>query len=417
MPIKTIVDIYVARQPIFDKKKSVIGYELLHRSSLSANIYPGGDSTEASLAVIRSAFLFLGERILPRPQQAFINFTKDLLISGIARMLPHDCTVIEVLEDVVADDQLVDACRELKEAGYTIALDDYTMADRGRSRLIDLADIVKVDLTSVDEGEAAAIVNEFAGSKKKLIAEGVETHEEFEAALSKGFSLFQGYFFSKPVIVPGRDIPANKLNYVRILEELNKPDLNLRALERIVKHDTSLCYTLLKYINSAYFGLKDKISSILQAMVLLGEIQVRKWACLVLFTFLGVDRPPEVVIRSLIRGRMCELLAKDMNMMERESEFFLMGMFSLLDVLIGRPLKEILDAMNLGPQVHTALLGGESDCSSLFQLVVAYESGDWEKLSETICATPLDPERVLEAYVAAVEWADEMAGVKVASQN
>lgn len=411
------MDIYVARQPIFDKKKHVVGYELLHRTSLSVNAYPGGDSTEASLAVIRSAFLVLGDRILPRPQQAFINFTKDLLISGIARILPHDCTVIEVLEDTVADDQLVDACRELKEAGYTIALDDYTMGDRGRSRLIDLADIVKVDLTSMGGAEVVAIVNEFAGSNKKLVAEGVETHEEFEAALSEGFSLFQGYFFSKPIIVPGRDIPANKLNYVRILEELNKPDLNLRALERIVKHDTALCYTLLKYINSAYFGLKDKVSSILQAMIFLGEIQVRKWACLILFTFLGVDRPPEVVVRSLIRGRMCELLARDMNMAGRESELFLMGMFSLLDVLIGRPLDEILDGMNLGPQVHAALLGRESDYSGLFQLVVAYESGDWQKLSVTICATPLDPERVLDAYVTAVEWADVTAGVKAASQN
>jgi c-di-GMP-related signal transduction protein len=411
------MDIYVARQPIFDTKKRVIGYELLHRSGLSSNNYQGGDGTEASLAVIRSAFLFLGERILPRPRQAFINFTKDLLISGIARMLPPDCTVIEVLEDVVADDQLVDACRELKEAGYTIALDDYTMDNEDRSRLIDLADIVKVDLTKVGEAESIAIARKFADGNKQLVAEGVETNDEFEAALSKGFSFFQGYFFSKPVIVPGRDIPANKLNYVRILEELNKPELDFRALEQVVKHDTSLCYTLLKYINSAYFGLKDKINSILQAMVFLGETQVRKWACLVLFTFLGVDRPPEVVVRSLTRGRMCELLAKDMNMAGRESELFLMGMFSLLDALIGRPLKDILEGMNLGRQVQAALLGEESDYAGLYQLVLSYESGDWEGLSESINSTAVDPERVLEAYVAAVEWADQMTGIGAAAQN
>ena len=410
------MDIYVARQPIFDTRKRVVGYELLHRSGLSANNYPGGDGTQASLAVIRSAFLFLGERLLTHPHQAFINFTKELLIGGIARMLPADSTVVEVLEDVVADDQLVDACRELKDAGYTIALDDYTLKNQGRSRLIDLAEVVKVDLNAVDDAESLAIVREFIGAKK-LVAEGVETPEAFEAALAKGFSFFQGYFFSKPVIVPGRDISANKLNYLHILGELNKPELDFRALERILKHDTTLCYTLLKYINSVYFGLKDKVTSILQAMVFLGETEVRKWACLVLFTFLGVDRSPEVVVRSLIRGRMCELLAKDADAAGREPELFLIGMFSLLDVLIGRPLKNILDGMNLGPQLQATLLGEDTEDSGLYQVVLKYETGDWEGLSESMSSVPLDPERVLKAYVSAVEWADELTGTGAASQN
>jgi EAL and modified HD-GYP domain-containing signal transduction protein len=409
------MDIFVARQPIFDSKKQVVGYELLHRSGLTANTYSAGDGTEASLAVIRSAFLFFGERILPRPRQAFINFTKDLLMSGIARMLPPDCTVIEVLEDVVADDQLVEACRELKKVGYTIALDDYVANDQGRSSLIDLADIVKVNLKEVSEEEAWSISEGFDG-EKKLVAEGIETIDQFNSAFAKGFTLFQGYFFSKPIIVPGRDIPTNKLNYVRILEELNKPDLNLHALETIIKHDTALCYTLLRYINSAYFGLREKITSIYQAMLLLGETQVRKWACLVLFTFLGADRPPEVVVRSMIRGRMCELLAPDVNAAAHAPELFLVGMFSLLDVLIGQPLKRIIKDLNLGPIAEGVLLGGESIHAPLFRLVVDYESGDWEGLAESVRQTPIEPDRVLNAYVEAVEWADEMSGL-TSSQN
>ena len=252
---------------------------------------------------------------------------------------------------------------------------------------------------------------------KRLVAEGVETAEGFDEALRKGFSFFQGSFFAKPIIVPGRDIPASKLNYVRILEELNKPDLDFRTLEQIVKHDTSLCYTLLKYINSAYFNLREKITSILQALVLLGETQVRKWASLVLFTFLGVDKPPEVVVRSLVRGQMCELLAREMNALGHESELFLMGMFSLLDVLIGRPLRDILKGMNLGHQIQAALLGEESDYGALYRLVVSYESGDWERLSDSIDSTALDPERILEAYVAAVEWADGMTGATRSDLN
>ncbi len=401
--------IYLLRQPIFDARKRVVGYEFLHRSGLSTNNYQADDGTEASLAVIRNAFLFLGERLLPRPRLAFINFTKDLLISGIARMLPADYTVIEVLGDVVGDDRLVDACRGLKEAGYTIALDNYTLESQRRSPLIDLADVVKVDLKMVSGAESLAIVREFDGTKK-LVAKGVETLDAFSAALAQGFSLFQGYFFSKPLIVLGRDIPANKLNYLRILEQLSEPELDLRALERILKHDIALCYTLLKYINSAYFGLKEKFSSILQAMAFLGETQVRKWACLVLFTFLGVDKSPEVVVRSLIRGRMCEALAKDINAIGREPELFLMGMFSCLDMLIGRPLKGILDGMNLGPQVQATLLGEKSEYSALYRLVLGYENGDWEGLPELIRSTRVDPERILEVYVTAVEWADEMIG-------
>jgi c-di-GMP-related signal transduction protein len=410
------MDIFVARQPIFDKKKQVIGYELLHRSGLTRNAYSGGDGTEASLAVIRNAFLFLGERILPRQRPAFINFTKDLLLSGVAKMLPCDCTVIEILEHIVADEEVVDACRELKEAGYTIALDDYTMEERGRESLIDFVDIVKVNLQEVGEKEAESIVRKF-GEQKKLVAEGVETADQFDTALSDGFALFQGYFFSKPIIIPGRTIPANKLIYLRILEELHKPELDFRSLEKIIKHDTALCYTLLRYINSAFFCLREKITSIFQAILLLGEVQVRKWACLVLFTFLGVDQSPEILVRSMIRGRMCELLAPDAEVAEHSSELFLMGMFSLLDVLIGRPLKDIVENLNLGSLVEGALLGGESPYAPLYHLVLDYENGDWEGLSKSILQTSIEPERVLDAYVEAVEWADEITGLAKSKES
>jgi EAL and modified HD-GYP domain-containing signal transduction protein len=322
-------------------------------------------------------------------------------------MLPHDSTVIEVLEDIDADDELLSACMELKEEGYSIALTDFTPQSKISKLLIDIADVIKVNVSNVDDYEIRAIVSEF-GERKKLIAKGVETQGQFTSALERGFSGFQGYFFSKPIIIPGKDIPSYKLNYVRILEELNKPELDLRALETIIKRDTSLCYTLLRYINSAYFGFRDKISSVLQALVFLGDRQVRKWACLVLFTFLGVDTPPEVVVRSLIRGRMCELLAEDFNVSGKESELFLMGMFSLLDVLIGRPLEDVLEGLNLGPDVSAALLREEGRYAQVYRLVLSYEVGNWECLSEIMNRLSIDPEHVLETYVSAVSWADEV---------
>ena len=410
------MDIYVARQPIFQRNQKVFGYELLYRQGLT-NSYDGVDGTQASLAVIRNAFLFLGEKLLTHPRRAFINFTGDLLINGVAWMLPSQYTVVEIMENIDPDDRIVEACRKLKEAGYTLALDDYTVDDEMQNRLLDIADIVKVSLTRATEEEREAIVRKFGTSRKKLVAEGVETPGDFEAALAMGYSYFQGYFFSKPVIVPGRDIPGFKLNYMRTLQELNRKELDFHALEHIIKQDMSLCYTLLKYINSSYFGCKDKISSILNAMVLLGEAEVRKWASLVVFTFLGVDKPPELIVRSLIRGKMCELLAGDVGLEGHESELFLAGMFSLIDVLIGRPLDDILERINLTEEVKEALLRKKGRYGSLYDLVVSYESGDWEKSSGYISRHTLDPERVLGNYVTAVEWADEITKAASSQSN
>jgi EAL and modified HD-GYP domain-containing signal transduction protein len=302
LPITIAMDIYVARQPIFNRNQKVIGYELLHRSGLT-NSYDGTDGTEASLAVISNTYLFLSQRIVTPPAQTFINLTRDLLLNGVAGLLPNKSTVIEILEDIEPDETLLKACRELKKAGYTLALDDYTIHNEAQKSLLELADIVKVDFLQSTREESQAIIQKFANGHGKFLAEKVETLDEFKSALSMGYSFFQGYFFSKPIIVPGKSIPGYKLNYMRMLQETNKRELDFRALERIIKQDMTLCYTLLKYINSAYFGFRDEVTSLLSAIVLLGEKEIRRWASLVLFTLMGVDKPPEVVLRSLKIGR------------------------------------------------------------------------------------------------------------------
>jgi c-di-GMP-related signal transduction protein len=405
------MDIYVARQPIFNRNQKVIGYELLHRSGLT-NSYSGTDGTEASLAVISNTYLFLSQRIVAPPSQAFINLTRDLLLNGVAALLPNKSTVIEILEDIEPDETLLKACRELKKAGYTLALDDYTIHNEAQRSLLELADIVKVDFMQSTPEESRAIVQKFGNGRGKFLAEKVETLDEFKSALSMGYSFFQGYFFSKPVIVPGKAIPGYKLNYMRMLQETNRRELDFRALERVIKQDMTLCYTLLKYINSAYFGLRDEITSLLSAIVLLGEKEMRRWASLVLFTLMGVDKPPEVVLRSLIRGQMCELLAADLGLKGHESELFLMGLFSMLDVLIGRPLAEILEGMNLTNEVKGALLGQENSYKDLYDLIVSYESGDWDTCFQKASRLSLDPKSIPETYLKAVDWADEIVRVE-----
>jgi c-di-GMP-related signal transduction protein len=370
------------------------------------NRYDGGDGTEASLAVIRNTFLFLGKQILTPSTYAFINFTEKLLMSGVVETLPPAQTVVEILEDIEPDENLLRACHGLKGAGYTLALDDYTVHNTIQNPFLELSDILKVDLLHSTEQECRAIALKHSRNGRKLLAEGVETHEEFEKALSMGYDLFQGYFFSKPVIVPGKAIPGHKLTHMQLLQELNKKEIDFNTVERTIKQDMSLCYMLLKYINSAFFGLREEITSIMQALLLLGESQVRKWASLVLITFMGADKPSEVVVRALIRGHMSEMLAEHVGLAGHESELFLMGMFSMLDVLMGLPLADVVEEMSLGKEVKEALLGEDNIYGLLYQLVLSYESGDWEKLDLTVDRLRIKNELIPGIYLAAVERAD-----------
>jgi len=405
------MDHFVARQPIFDARQRVYGYELLYRSG-STNTYEGTDGNQASLSVIRNAFLMLGPQALTGRKKAFINFTKDLLVSGVALSLPNDQTVIEILEDVEPDDSTLNACRDLKKAGFTLALDDYTLTNTTQESFLQLADIIKVDFKLTPEEDRWKIVQQFSGDSKQFLAEKLETRQDFNTAVKKGYALFQGYFFSKPVMVSGKDIPTIKLNYVRVVTEVNHRELDFYNLEKVIKQDTSLSYTLLNYINSAYFGLREPITSIRHAMVLLGESEVRKWASLVLFTFIGQDRPSEVIVTSLIRARLCEVLARHAGLNGCESELFFVGMFSMLDVLIGRPLREILDTMRLSDDVKYALLGMKSKYREVFELVVDYQNGNWEQFARSAKKLSLDEAIVPRLYLEAVDWADQIASLK-----
>jgi c-di-GMP-related signal transduction protein len=405
------MDVFVARQPIFDSHQNVYGYELLYRSG-SSNAYDGTDGSQASLSVIRNAFLMLGPQALTGRKKAFINFTKDLLVSGVALSLPHDQTVVEILEDIEPDEPSLNACRDLKQAGFTLALDDYTLANTTQEAFLQLADIVKVDFKLTSEQDRWKVVQRLSGSSKQFLAEKVETRQEFKDAVKRGYALFQGYFFSKPVIVSGKDIPTIKLNYVQVVKEVNRRELDFYHLEKVIKQDTSLCYTLLNYINSAYFGLREHITSIRHAMVLLGESEVRKWASLVLFTFIGNDRPPEVIVTSLIRARMCEALANHCGLKGCDSELFFVGMFSMLDVLVGRPLGEVLGSMRLSDDVKNTLLGMKSKYRGVFDLVVNYQTGNWERFERAAKKLSLNEAIVPKLYLESVDWADQIASLK-----
>jgi c-di-GMP-related signal transduction protein len=399
------MDIYVARQPIFDRGKNVFAYELLFRAGLN-NCYDGRDPDEASLSVIRNLFLLMGTKKLTAGKKAFINFTRNLLLNDTAFYLPREAMVVEILENVEPDDAVLSACHRLGRSGYWLALDDFVLDKPALAPLVELAEFIKIDFRSCGAGEQREAVERLKSDSVHLLAEKVETQEEFDSAFEMGYAYFQGYFFCKPVIVSSKEIPGYKLNYLHMMQEINRRDLEFGGLERIIRRDTSLCYKLLQYINSAFFSLRQPVMSISHALVLLGEREVRKWASLVALTGLAQDRPKELMISSLMRAKFCEALAGQWGC--ETNEAFLMGMFSTLDVLIGRPLAEILEEMPISEQVKQALLGGANRYRELLDILFCYERGDWENVVTRSRASSVRPERVTEVYLESLQWAEDM---------
>ena len=308
------MDVFVARQPIFDRRLNVYAYELLFRVGRE-NVFVDTDGDIATSSVITDSFLVIGLESLTRGRKAFINFTKNLLMDETATILPKDLLVIEILEDVMPSKGIITACKKLKDSGYVLALDDFVFEPKF-TPLIKLADIIKVDFKLSGEEERRLLIQKFSSTKIKFLAEKVETQKEYEQAKEMGFSYFQGYFFSKPVIISSKDIPGNKINYLNILHEINLPEVDFNRIEGIVKHDVSVSYKLLRFINSAFFSFDAEVKSIKQALVLLGINEFRKWMSLIILKGMSEDKPKELLVISISRARFCELIAENVKLKE-----------------------------------------------------------------------------------------------------
>jgi len=398
------MDVFIARQPIFDRQERVEAYELLFRSG-PENFFAHADPDQASGQVILISSLVMDMRIIGGGKPLFINATRDILTDGHLTMLPPELTVVEVLENVEPDPEVVAACRRLKEAGYLLALDDFVY-HRRLQPLLELADIVKVDVLDPNADEWRVLARDLGKrGGVRLLAEKVETQEVFAEARDLGYSYFQGYFFRKPQMISARDVPAFRLNYLTLLKQIHRPEMDFKEIEGVIKREMSLCYRLLRYINSAYFGLKNKVSSLMHAMTLLGQKEFKKWASLVILAGMAEDKPDELVMESLVRARFCEVLGGLAGLAGRANELFLMGMFSLIDAILARPLAEVLEDLPIGEEVKEALLGGKNRLRDVYEYVLAYQAGDWERLSEMGRALDVEEERVPRLYLQAVEWA------------
>lgn len=394
---------YVARQPIVDREEKVFGYELLFRDGLE-NAF-SGDTDEASRATLDRSLL-MGLDILCDGRRAFVNCTRDTLIKGLVTLLPSTTTVVEILETVPPDSEVIAACRTLKEAGYQIALDDY-VADDPREPLVEIADIIKVEMQLTTEEQRTALMKRYGPWRCRMLAEKIETRLEFVRARDQGFVYFQGYFFRRPEMMNTRDMPASGLHYLRMLQEVSRPELDVIRLEKLIKVEASVCYRLLRYLNSAVFGLRNEIHSVRHALSMLGEREVRRWVRLVAAVGAGQEKTSDLLLAALVRGRFGELLSPRVE--HGESDLFLLGLLSLIDAMLEMPMADVLDRVPLDQPTKAVLLHQPSVLRPVYQLMLAHESGEWDTAAQLTADLHLSSEDVAGYYWHAQQWAREVS--------
>lgn len=393
---------FVARQPILTSEEKVFGYELLFRNGVD-ECFGGTDHELASRSTVQTSML-VGLDVLCDGQKAFVNCSREVLLKEYITLLPSTHAVVEVLEIVPAVDLVIAACRRLKEAGYLIALDDFEPIDI-REPLVEVADIIKVDIRQTPLDQAAAMVIRYA-PRICMLAEKVETREEFLAVKQAGFVYFQGYFFRKPEILTTHEIPENRANYLRMWQAASRPQIDVREIENLIKGEASLCYRLLRYLNSPAFGLANEIQSVRHALTMLGEREVRRWIRLVATLGAGQDKPTELVLSALTRGRFCELFSSKIR--HQGSDLFLLGLLSLMDAILQIPMDQVLENVPVDREIRAALQGKRSSLTTFYQLMVAQESADWQTVAELAKLLRIPESSVAENYWTAVRWAQQV---------
>jgi len=394
------VNAFIARQPIFDRELAVVGYELLFRSGFE-ECFSCPDLDRASSKVIAGSLFLPRLDMISRGRKAFINVTREALLRDWITLLPPATTAVEIIENIVPDREVLDACARLRGAGYRLALDDYAEGSRWEPWL-DRIDILKVDTLGTRAPFRSALAKRFALRGPALLAEKIESQKVYREMRGLGYGMFQGFFFARPTIVPGRDIPASQLHRVELLREIHKSGLDFYAIADIIEREVGLSYKLLRYLNAAFFAWRGPVASIPHALMLLGEREIRTWATIVVMASMPTDKPDELVNQALVRGRLCELLAEPAGFRDRAPDLFLLGAFSLIDALLDYPLDAVLDQIPIAPDVKAALLGDAGPLRDVLELATAYGDFDWVRVSAAASRLSLDE---------GIEWCDDTRGV------
>jgi EAL and modified HD-GYP domain-containing signal transduction protein len=393
---------FIARQAIFDKKRDVFGYELLARSGWENRFT--GDSDTATRKMIFDGALY-GFEGLTRGRRSFVNCTRESLVEGLVTLLPKT-TVLEILETVTPDEQVIEACRKFKELGYQIALDDFRIGP-AMEKLVELADYVKVDFRLSDKEERRAILAYLDGSKAQLVAEKIETEEEYKTAAEEGFDLFQGYFFCHPTVFSANRAPATGNNYLQLFSAVSQKDLSFVQLAELIKTEVTICYQLLRLVNSAAFGLPQAVESVQHALAIVGEAQFRKLVLNAIAVETCKKHPDELLVRVLHRARFFELMSPFTG--ENPQEQYLFGLVSLMGVMLDMPLPEVIKTLPLRDQVREALNGGHNSVATAMGLLECYEEGNWDICTQQCIALNITESKLTHIYEESTRWAEQAA--------
>lgn len=340
--------------------------------------------------------------------KAFINFSKESISGSVPYLLPKENVVIEILERSRATQAMKDACGRLRAEGYTLALDDF-VPSADTLPLIDLVNLVKVEYPAVDHDVQRRLIRKY-GSRVRFLAEKIETRSDYQLATEIGYQLFQGYFFSKPAVVHSVDISSLNINMLRILKELHRDEPNFSVISGIIEQDLGLSYKLLKLANSAYFGVggHGRIKSIQSALALLGIQEIYRWISMMMFQRIQNIENAEMIKLSLVRGKQMELLARALGDGTDPMEAFFTGMFSFIDVLLNRPMQQVLGEILLPERVKAALLGGENDLTGILACVVECEQAHWDEAERSYPMNRIGMEKFMELYFESLKWAQEL---------
>jgi len=393
---------YVARQPILDLRGRVHAYELLFRAGPEAAFR--GDGDIATRTMLDNTVIF-GLEKLTAGGPAFVNCTRESLTEQLVDVLPPSMTVLEVLENLEPTPELIAACRTLKSSGFRIALDDFVYAPKF-DPLIELANYIKVDFAASSALERKELMCRVGGKAIAMIAEKVETPEEYQQARAEGFTLFQGYFFCRPILMKNRNIPSNRLFHLQILQLLHKNPLNLHQLSDLLKKDTSLTYRLMRLVNSPICAMRQEIRSIETALLVVGEETFRRVATLAITSEMNSGQSMEILRMAFVRGRFCELASKLCCM--DSTEQYLLGMLSMVPAMLRVSIEDLAPQLPLRADIRAALLGREVKEHCLLQWLESTERGDWAQCDAMMKANNLQAEEMVRCYSDAMIWAEEV---------
>lgn len=396
------MDIFIARQPIFTKNQKVYGYEILYRES-SENKFNNVEPDKATTNVLLNTFETFGLETLTNDKYAFINFTENLLKEDVVDLFPKKYLVVELKLSILEKSDSLKHIKVLKDKNYIISIDDFS-TDFNMDLISKYADIIKIDFYKFEKEEIEEISSLLKNKDVKLLAEKLETQEDFELAKNLGFDLFQGFFFKEPEILLTQDLAPLKISYLQLLIKLNEDDLDLIELSNIVSRDLGLTYRLLKMVNTLSFSLRREVDSVKDALILLGERKTRKWISLIVLTELSNDRPEELVRTSLVRAKFAELLALKTHLEDKSDVLFLSGLFSLIDVILRRPLDKILEELNISKEVKNSLLDKDDNLYRFLSLIISYEKGNWDEVASYTNEFNIENQDISDCYMNSLAW-------------